>query len=54
MYKLFYLFIISAGLFSAPLFYNTTISKKEIKEVQEKFDGVSKATKPKKDIKLYS
>jgi len=45
MNKLFLSIIISAGILSAALIYNTTDSKNKY---QEKFDGISKATKPNK------
>lgn len=51
MYKILSLFVISASLISVSLIYNTSISKKGF---QEKFDGISKATKPKKGSKLFS
>jgi hypothetical protein len=50
MFRLLCLFIIGACFFSASFVYNADSKKM----VQEKFDGVSKATKPKRTSKLHS
>lgn len=51
MYKIFYLFLISASIVSVSLISKTSTSNKRL---QEKFDGISKATKPKNGLKLFS
>ncbi|MEI8125294.1 MAG: hypothetical protein WCG42_06030 [Parachlamydiaceae bacterium] len=50
MSKLFYLFLVVSLLSSGLIIYNTKISTKE---TEESFDGISKATKPKKGLNLY-
>ena len=51
MNKLFLFFLVGAGLLTSSIIYNSTISKLD---TQEKFDGISKATKPKKTSRLFT